>query len=118
MSSQIQNSPPLSSQRRGGGSGEDILYADAWKQATALTGREGLQLVRCGPATQLQPRLPHGLHCQLSSMNVRVTRTVSCSSGREGGGGWNEQGNNPSSCQGRLKKKIATHHPSFSLITP
>ena len=40
----------------------------------------GLQLVRCGPATQLQPRLPHGLHCQLSSKIVRVTRTVSCSS--------------------------------------
>ena len=39
-----------------------------------------LQLGRCGPATQLQPRLPHGLHCQLSSTIVRVTRTVSCSS--------------------------------------
>ena len=40
----------------------------------------GLQLVRCGPATELQPRLPHGLHCQLSSMIVRVTQTVFCSS--------------------------------------
>ena len=40
----------------------------------------GLQLVRCGPATELQPRLPHGLHCQLSSKFVRVTRTVYCSS--------------------------------------
>ena len=42
--------------------------------------RGRLQLVRCGPATQLQPRLPHGLHCQLSSMIVRVTQTVFCSS--------------------------------------
>ena len=41
---------------------------------------QGPQLVRCGPATWLQPRLPHDLHCQLSSMFVRVTRTVLCSS--------------------------------------
>ena len=30
---------------------------------------DGLQKVRCGPATQLQPRLPsHGLHCLFSSI--------------------------------------------------
>ena len=37
-------------------------------------------LVRCGPATELQPRLPHNLHRLLSSMIVRVTQTVLCSS--------------------------------------
>ena len=40
----------------------------------------GAQLVRCGPATELQPRLPHDLHHLLSSMIVRVTQTVLCSS--------------------------------------
>ena len=52
------------------------LKVDLW----LLRGGGGLQLARCGPATQLQPLLPHDLHCQLSSMNVRVSRTLSCSS--------------------------------------
>ena len=30
----------------------------------------GASKVKCGPATKLQPRLPHGLHCQLSSNSV------------------------------------------------
>ena len=33
-------------------------------------------MVRCGPATWLQPRLPHGLHCLHSSDHVRVSWTV------------------------------------------
>ena len=36
----------------------------------------GAQLVRCVPATVLQPRLPHDPHRLLSSMLVRVTQTV------------------------------------------
>ena len=42
----------------------------------ALCGRGGAQLVRCVPATVLQPRLPHDPHRLLRSMIVRVTRTV------------------------------------------
>ena len=40
----------------------------------------GAQLVRCVPATELQPCLPHDPHRLLSSMIVRVTQTVLCSS--------------------------------------
>ena len=40
----------------------------------------GAQLVRCVPATVLQPRLPHDPHRLLRSMIVRVTQTVLCSS--------------------------------------
>ena len=39
-------------------------------------GGGGAQLVRCVPATVLQPRLPHDPHRLLRSMIVRVTRTV------------------------------------------
>ena len=38
--------------------------------------REGASKARCGPTTKLQPRLPHGLPCLLSSICVRVTGTV------------------------------------------